>query len=388
MFFVKTLRLLFGYVEFTATGGFSERFINLCSREGLLLWDVSYKKSSLAACMRAKDYKYIRSPAKRSGMRVKITRKRGLPFVAYRNKARAGLLAGFAVLLIFIAFMSSIVWEVEVVGNIEVGSEKIIEILNGEGVKIGAFKRSIDTTSVEKSSLSKLPEISWLSVNILGSKVQIEVRETQKGPDIIDLETPVNVIAKKDGIIKKIEINIGTKTVQLDQAVLKGDLLISGVTVNKDNTELLRHAQGRVFAETNTILYSETALAQSEKTIVLAKDAYYIYFFSLRIPLCLKGDNFFTQDIMVKGKKSVLPIGVTRAARYEFSEQMSEYTRQQAQLLSLLSIVKSEREELKELERTKITRSVMHGGDSVVIKGEYRGIEDIAQQREIYVEKK
>ncbi len=385
MIFVKILRLLFGYVEFTATGGFCERFINLCSREGLLLWDVSYKKSSLAACMRAKDYKHIRSPAKRSGMRVKITRKRGLPFVAYRNKARVGLLAGFAVLLIFVAFMSSIVWEVEVVGNIGVSSEKIVEILNGEGIKIGVFKSGIDIAPVEKSLLAKLPEISWLSVNILGSKVQVEVRETQKGPEIIDLETPVNVIAKKDGIIKKIEINIGTKTVQLEQVVLKGDLLISGVTVNKDNTEVLRHAQGRVFAETNTVLYGKTSLAQSGKTIALAKDAYYIYFFSLRIPLCLKGDNFFTQDIMVKGRRSVLPVGITRAARYELSEQMSEYTRQQAQLLSLLSLVKSEREELMGLERTKITHSVMHGEDSVIIKGEYRGIEDIAEQREIYV---
>ncbi|MGI6744978.1 MAG: sporulation protein YqfD [Acutalibacteraceae bacterium] len=388
MFLIKLLRLFLGYVEFTATDGFSERFINLCSRENILLWNIAYKESSLTACIKAKDYKRIRRPAKNSGMHVRIKRKRGLPFVTFRHKARVGLAVGFIVLLIFVCFMSLIIWEIEVVGNVGISSEKILEIINDEGIKIGTFKGSIDATSVEKNSLSRLPGISWLSVNILGSKVQIEVRETQKGPDIIDLKTPVNVIAKKDGVIKKIEVYIGNKTVEINEAVLKGDLLISGVTVNKDNTEVLRHADGKVFAETKTVLYGKAEMLYNEQIISSSKSVYYVNFFSLKIPLCLRGDDFFSTDIMIKGKKSILPIGITRAVRYEYSEPGSGHTRIRAQLLCLLSLVESERKELEELERSGVSRSVMQSEASVTIKGEYKGIENIAEQREIYVEEK
>ncbi len=387
MLFIKLLRLILGYVEFTATDGFSERFINLCSRENLLLWNIAYKRNSLTACIKAKDYKHIRRPAKNSGMHVRIKRKRGLPFIALRHKARIGLALGFVVLLIFISFMSSIIWEMEVVGNNEISTERIIEIINDEGIKIGTFKGSIDTAVVEKNSISRLPGICWLSVNILGSKVQIEVRETKEGPEIIDLNTPTNVIAKKDGIIKNIEVFIGDKTVEINQAVLKGDLLISGVTVNKDNTEVLRHADGKVFAETKTVLYGKTDLIYNNEIISNTKYVYYLNLFSLKVPLCLREDNFFSTDIMVKGKKSVLPLGITRAVRYEFSQPTVSHTRIRAQLLSLLSLVLSERKELEKLDRSVTSHFVMQSETSVTIKGEYKGTENIGIQREIYVDK-
>lgn len=388
MFLIKIIRLILGYVEFEATGGFSERFINLCNINGILLWDVSYRKNSLLACVKAKEYKYIREPAKRSGMKVRIKRKRGLPFITFRHKARGGLFIGFILLLIFISFMSMIVWEIEVVGNVEVNAEKIIEIVNDEGAKVGVFKKSIDIDTVKKNTLSKMPELSWIALNILGAKLQIEVRETQNSPEIIDLDTPVNIVANKDGIIKNIEVGIGEKLVQINEAVLKGDLLISGVVVNKDNTETLYHAQGKVFAETKTILYGKQELIGGEKVITGIKNAYYINFFSIKIPFCLKGENFFKKDIMLKSKKSTLPVGITKGVRYEFSNKEPGYTRKQAELLSFLYLIKNERDSMTECEIIKATRNVMQGENSVTIKGEYKAIENIAVQKEIYLDNK
>lgn len=388
MFLIKIIRLILGYVEFEATGGFSERFINLCNINGILLWDVAYRKNSLIACIKAKEYKYIREPAKRSGMKVRIKRKKGLPFITFRHKARSGLFIGFILLLVFISFMSMIVWEIEVEGSVEVSPEKIIEIINEEGVKIGVLKNSIDIDTVKKNTLYKLPEISWIAINILGTKLQVEVRETQESPDIIDLETPVNIVANKDGVIKNIEVGIGEKVVKINEAVLKGDLLISGVVVNKDNTENLYHAEGKVFAETKTILYCKQELSSSKKSIVDVKNAYYINFFSIKIPLCLKGENFFIKDIMLQSKKATLPVGITKCVRYEFSHNETEHTRKQAELLSLFYLIKNERDSLIECEINNATRSVMQGENSVTIKGEYKGIENIAEQKEIYLDNK
>ncbi len=384
---VRILRLLLGYVEFTASGGFFERFINLCNFEGVRLWNIVRENDTLTACASIGDYKHIRKPARRSGMRVKLRYKRGLPFVLHGHRARAGLLIGFVILIAFVSIMSSALWEIEVTGAESAESERILEILKDDGIKIGAFKAKINADKAERDILSKMPELSWVTVNILGSKAQVEIRMAVISPDIIDLNTPVNVVALKDGVIKLTEVYIGQKAVNENVAVVKGDLLISGVTVNKDGTEALCHADGKVFAETKTELSAKTSFQCAGQVITGVKNVYYLNFFSLKIPLCLKGENVYTTDIFLAGKRAVLPVGITRAVRTDLGDPASRLTENEAKLLSLLSLVRAERNDLSGLERESISRAFTRTEDGVLLTGSYKGIENIAVQKEIFVDK-
>ncbi len=384
---IKLLRLILGYVEFTATGGFFERFINLCNFEGVRLWNIKREKDTLTACSSIGDYHHIRVPAKRAGMRVKISRKRGLPFVLHTHRARAGLLIGFAVLIAFICFMSSILWEIEITGGENADNERILSILREDGIKIGAFKAGLDTDAAEQDILTQMPELSWITVNILGAKAQIEVRRAVESPDIIDLDTPVNVVAAKDGVIRLMEVYIGEKAVAEKTAVLKGDLLISGVTVNKDGTEALCHADGKVFAQTKTQLSAKASFQCAGQVVTHIKNAYYLNFFSLKIPLCLKGENSYSTDIFLTGKRAVLPLGITRAVRLKTAEPSLPLTEYEARMLALLSLVKSERSTLCELERESVSRVFTQTQTGVSLAGNYVGVENIAEQKEIYVDR-
>ena len=49
--------LIFGCVCFTASGGFAERFINVCTAKGIQLWGIRKKSYGLTACTTIEGYK-------------------------------------------------------------------------------------------------------------------------------------------------------------------------------------------------------------------------------------------------------------------------------------------------------------------------------------------
>ncbi|MEG1551624.1 MAG: sporulation protein YqfD, partial [Oscillospiraceae bacterium] len=91
MLIIKFLRYILGYVDFTAVGGFPERFINLCTNNKIPLWNLKNSKSIVYGTTTIKGYKAIRQSAKRSGVTLKIEKKHGLPFFEHKNKKRVGL---------------------------------------------------------------------------------------------------------------------------------------------------------------------------------------------------------------------------------------------------------------------------------------------------------
>ena len=91
--------LIFGCVCFTASGGFAERFINVCTAKGIQLWGIRKKSYGLTACTTIEGYKKIINAARASGMKVRIKKKVGLPFVIRKYESHTGLFVGFFVVL-------------------------------------------------------------------------------------------------------------------------------------------------------------------------------------------------------------------------------------------------------------------------------------------------
>ena len=77
---IDFMRLFKGYVCFTASGGFSERFINLCFSSGIHIWNISAENKEIKANIKPKDFKKLKEIRKKAGVKIKITGKRGLPF--------------------------------------------------------------------------------------------------------------------------------------------------------------------------------------------------------------------------------------------------------------------------------------------------------------------
>ena len=54
MLFVNFVRFILGYICFTATGGFPERFLNLCRLNKIILWDLKNKNGIMDITIRMK----------------------------------------------------------------------------------------------------------------------------------------------------------------------------------------------------------------------------------------------------------------------------------------------------------------------------------------------
>ena len=83
---IEFLRYIFGYINFKAYGGLADRFLNLCTRDGIPLWNIKNVKGNISASTTINGYLAIRRPAKKSGMRVMAIEKKGLMFFLKRNK--------------------------------------------------------------------------------------------------------------------------------------------------------------------------------------------------------------------------------------------------------------------------------------------------------------
>ncbi len=264
MTILRLLRYLFGTVKISVTGRNVERFINICMRRGILLWDIKRVRINCSEMkISVEGFRSIREVAKKSGCSVRIVGKYGVPFSRARRRKRVGLLVGASLFAVLIFVMTSFVWDIEVVGNERVSDETIKESLKLCGISEGVWRYGKDLTAIQNKVLLQQPELSWLALNSKGSKMQVDVAEKIPAPEIVDRTSPANLIAAKDGMIETIITTNGVAVVKAGDTVKKGDLLISGVNNSEANGVRYSHAMGSVRAKTWDVF---TQKVLSEKT--------------------------------------------------------------------------------------------------------------------------
>lgn len=219
-----------GYVRFSVTGGAPERFLNLCGKKGLRLWDVCCgREKSLVCSMELGDFWKIRPAAQKSGVRVRILERRGLPFFLQRNRSRWYFGAGLASFFMLLAVLSLFVWDIQIQGNTRCTSDSLIQCLGREGIRTGVRKGRIDCTQAEMLLRSSFPEITWASVHITGTVLTIQVREREEFvPVQPDDKTPCDLVAEESGEIRSIVVRRGEAAVAVGDRVEKGQILIRG----------------------------------------------------------------------------------------------------------------------------------------------------------------
>lgn len=350
MFLIRLFRFLSGYVVFSGKGGFPERFINLCSMNGISLWDAKSSSGTLHAKTSIKGYKRLRPCAKKSGMKIRIAEKCGLPFILAPYIRRKGLFAGIVISAVITALLSSTVWTVEVLGNERFTQEQIIAIAEHYGVRTGAFRHTLNLKDIRTSIKGEVDGISWFSVVVDGSHVVLHVSETEGSTEIIDSTKPCNIVSGIDGEVLRIETQQGTAAVLPGNAVTKGDLLISGVTEKPDGSVSFAHARGTAIIRTK---YTHEATLPATINIqkpTEIKQTFTLSIFGLEIPLffrqsveCIRQDRQF-----LSYKGTVLPIGIISNTYAQHISEDIILTQPQSSLLSSFLAFTSEKEIMKD----------------------------------------
>lgn len=248
---LRLIRYLAGYVQIEVRGTFCERFINICTARAIAVWNIKkIDNNTVCLCICRNDFKNIRSIAKKAGVKVSITKKVGLWREYKKRKNRKLFFGGLACFAVFIMVMSQFVWQIEITGLTYSDKQHLLETLKEEGIYIGAPKYKIDQISVKNNVLLKEKELSWLWVDLKGTKAKVTVSQLRKPPTVTDYTKPYDIVATKDGVISSIVATSGTAKVKEGDSVLEGQLLISSVVTSEYINPRYTRASGKVFART------------------------------------------------------------------------------------------------------------------------------------------
>ena len=253
-------RWCLGTVQLVITGDVAEVMLNLCSRNGLTLWDVKREKSRIKCRMTVRDFKQLRRIIRRGGVRVHITEKHGLPFFTSHYRKRWGIPAGAALFFASLKLLSCFIWSVEVTGNREVAAEDILAACQTIGIDEGVYAKGVDYKTTGQKLLLAMPELAWASLNLEGCRVTVNVSEAEKNDR--EENRPCNLKARADGIVTRIDVKTGDCVVKVGDTVRAGDLLVSGVAEKAGTTRWV-HAAGSITAQTTREVTASASFRQT-----------------------------------------------------------------------------------------------------------------------------
>ena len=125
--------------------------------------------------MYAGDYKKINNIYLKTGTYPHIINKNGLIFRIRKLLRRKSLLPSFVLFIIMIYFLSFIVWDIDITGEMRHTDEEIREYLKDIGVYEGMITKNVDGNAIEKSIRNTFNDISWVSVELSGCNIHIKL---------------------------------------------------------------------------------------------------------------------------------------------------------------------------------------------------------------------
>ena len=226
----QIINRLQGQARIRVEAAFPERVLNLCGARNLAFWDLEWESPTAFTCrVSRRDYYVLRKTVKNLDCTLTVVKKEGVPFFLGRFRRRQALLAGLALCGAMWFFSSFFIWDFTVEGCESVTEEEVLRSLQKNGVELGTFAFSLDAEDLRNHVLLEIPELSWITVNVSGSRAYVQVRERVMAPELVNEYLPTNVVARRDGLVKRVQALDGVACVLPGTSVEAGQLLISGV---------------------------------------------------------------------------------------------------------------------------------------------------------------
>ncbi len=387
MILLNLIKKIENTVDFSVEGAECEAFLYQSICENIDIRDPRRKSYCMTGKVRAKEYKKLRKIAKKHGMKMKIKRKYGWFFFYRKNRDKIALLSGMVGIMLLVLVFNLFIWEVEVVGNKKVPAEDILFLINEEGVKEGSFRKALDDRKIEGKIMNRFEEIGWVSLNVQGSKATVLIDEIrEKSEPKPDDDKPVNLIASRYGVIRKMNVFDGQSVVKPGEAVMKGDLLVSAVYEDSHAKLTLKHAKAEIFAETDyslevsfpmeqvikekgTLKSTVTKVKVFGKTLTFGKPKENcfieesekdLYFLWLRLPVTVSE----TRYISVKEKNITYDMEQAKSGAYQLLKEKEDTDMEKMQIIS------------------RRTEEKVSDGN-YIIKADYICLMDIAEEQDI-----
>lgn len=231
---------LSGYICVCIKGRQINRFLNLCSRNGIHLWRIRYHmEQEIYANLKFRDFYDLKPYLRKTKTRLKVISKKGFPFWCHRHPRLKWFMCVCFILLCIAAYSTCFVWNIQIKGNTQVPTEKILECLKQNNINVGQKKAGVDCSGIEILLRKQFQQLGWVSAYFENTNLCIEVKESLY--DVMDNELlehgkRYDFVANKDAQIVSIVTRSGKAIVEKSQRVKKGDVLVLGFNEIYDDT--------------------------------------------------------------------------------------------------------------------------------------------------------
>jgi len=289
---LKIIRYIKGYIRIRVIGYSAERFLNACSHKGIFLWGLKPVDGAYEMNITIKGFRQLKPIIRKTGTKVVIVRRFGLPFFLHKYRKRKLFFGGAFLFIVMIIAMSRFIWNIDITGNQSRTDESILEFLGSKNVEDGMPKSDVDCARIVKDIRKEYDDIIWVSASIRGTRLIIQVKENEDSLPVVNKteeekeqeakENATDIVADQDCVITDIVPRKGIAMVKEGDQVKKGDILISGqVPVNDDAGETIAYQ----YHESDADIRGQTAISYEDSQEVtylekeyldVQKEEYYI----------------------------------------------------------------------------------------------------------------
>ena len=392
MFIKIIFNYIIGYIRISIEGYYIERFINICRNNKIAIWNLKRDKNvKLELNVGIKDLKRVAKIAKKTKCKMRITKKKGLPFLFNRYKKRKLFFAFLIAIIIILAISSNFIWNIQIIEEDKDTMENLYQDVIDSGLTIGTMKSKINTKDIINKVRLKRDDIAWMGIELKGTNAIVKVVKATAKPDIIDDEDYCNIVSDKQGIITKISAQNGTIAVKVGDTVNVGTTLINGWMEGKYTGIRYVHAKGEIQAKvwhtkSKKIPYNTTERTETGKI----ENKYKIKINNFEINLSKRLSKFEIYDTIVMENKFkifsdfYLPISLIKTTNKEVKEEQKNYEIEEVKNLGIEQLQDELNNEIENKE--KIVNKIINTyekEDGVEVYVTYEVLEDIGTNEKI-----
>lgn len=236
----KIILYLKGYLFIRVEGYSPERFLNACSYKGVELWGLTSAGGAYNMYVTLGDFRKSKDVLKKTGTRVRILKRYGLPFFLHRYRKRKLFFAGAVMGCFLVYFLSLFIWEIDIQGNEKRTDETLLSYLKTTDVYCGMSTAHVDCEKIAQDIRKQFQDIVWVSASLKGTRLVIRIKENElEESRTEESREGTDLVADRDCMIVSMVTRQGVPVAAGGLQVKKGDLLVSGrVEIKNDAGEV------------------------------------------------------------------------------------------------------------------------------------------------------
>lgn len=278
-----------------------------------------------------KDYKQLKKYSKT--YEVSIIKKYGSLKIIEMLKNNSFIIVSIILAIMFLYFLSNIIFSVDIVYNNKEIVEKMSNELKKYDIKKYKFKKDYAYLTKVKEEILKNNQdtLEWIEIIEDGTKYIVKIVERKQ--EIQEKEFQYQSISTtKDAIITSIKAYSGEKIKEINDYVKKDDIIVSGIISKPNGTLVYTKAKAKIYGEVwYKIDIEYPYVYKEEKVTGKSKEVFVINLLNKKIPLFsypkYKEFKVETNNII---ENNILPITLSKEKQYEVIVKEEIYTWEEA----------------------------------------------------------